>query len=82
MHNCPCCGDDVVYTDDPDDVCSDCEQAGCEPEDFDGGCKVREMACPDCGTPPSFLTDGKWHPNCEPDECERARKEGNTPWNP
>lgn len=85
MHDCPCCGEDVVYTEDPADMCRACAKAGCELTEGDDGrlyeieCQVPQ--CPDCGTRASFMTDEQWRPNCEPDECERAWKEGNEPWN-
>lgn len=72
MHDCPCCGNDgITYTDDPDDMCSCCEEAGCEDhevEDGDGSyfeCQVPQ--CEECETRYTFCTDGKWHDNCEPD---------------
>lgn len=90
MHDCPCCGDDIIYSDDPEELCQDCKQAGCEANDnedsenygiFDD-CKVRELACPECDTNPSFLNDGKWHTNCEPEDCAREAKEGPQSWSP
>lgn len=81
MHDCPCCGDDVVYSDDPDELCRGCEAAGCEPNDnknsdnfgiYDA-CQIPQ--CEECCVPCSFMTDEKWHYNCEPEECARKREE-------
>ena len=72
MHDCPCCGDEgITYTDDPDDMCSCCEEAGCvdhEVDEVDDGagyfdCQV--PSCPTCETRETFCTDGEWHSNCD-----------------
>lgn len=76
MHDCPCCGE-AVYTDDPSDMCSCCEAAECDP---DNACNI--PTCPECDVPATFCTDGKWHPNCDPDECPCAREGGGNAWQP
>jgi hypothetical protein len=71
MHPCPCCGDrcGAVYTDDPDDMCDDCLAAGCDP---DGDtCDVSQ--CEHCEEFASFMTDCRWHSNCE-DDCTNHGK--------
>lgn len=55
---CACCGEVIVDS----VLCDSCEEAGCD-ESGDGGCNV--AACPDCETPESFMSDRKWHPNCD-----------------
>lgn len=80
MHECPCCSE-CVYSDDPDDLCSCCEEAGCEAEDdkrsdnygYYVDCQIPQ--CGECETRATFCTDGKWHDNCEPDECSRKRSQ-------
>lgn len=62
MHECYCCNE-VIYSDDP--LCSCCKEAGCEKnsEDYYDACQV--PTCPECNTPATFCTDGKWHDNCD-----------------
>jgi hypothetical protein len=62
MHDCECCGD-IIYSDDP--LCDCCKEAGCEANaagDYDD-CQI--PSCPECETPATFMTDGKWHENCD-----------------
>jgi len=89
MHDCPCCGEEVVYSDNPSELCDSCESAGCEPHEC--GCvwscgignqcdeegvylDCQVPQCFECGTRASLMNDGFWHSNCEEDECTNANK--------
>jgi hypothetical protein len=80
MHDCPCCGNDVVYSDDVAEYCSCCKAAGCpeasEPEEYSRHPAALSDApwwvgscyvprCGECDTPATLCTDQKWHANCE-----------------
>lgn len=75
--SCPCCGYDTVSSDmDAPELCSDCIEAGCDPEDGDKRCHEDED-CWDCrgtgiGDPhaqtPCSTCGGRGYPKPEPEE--------------
>lgn len=72
MHDCPCCGEEIVYSSDTMELCSCCKVAGCEDVPSGGTAEMQEYECQkpfcsSCGTSFTFCTDRQWHTNCE---CE------------
>ena len=86
MHDCLCCGEDVIYADvEESPVCDSCVAAGCEPNDGGGendgiwdDCQIPR--CPECDTHASFLNDKRWHSNCEEDDCPKAVENRDASW--
>ena len=67
---CACCSDVIIGY--PGELCDDCWQAECEPDE---GCNI--LTCEHCDVAGTYTTSDEWVPNCD-DECEGYAT--NTSW--